>query len=115
MRVLVVDDEQFTRELTTAYLKTHGYTVLEADSGESLLKMLTLEHFDAVVTDDQMPPGMSGIDALRQIKGDPRYTHIRRIVVSGTAKADDAEAVGARFLMKPASKNAILALLARET
>ena len=59
--VLVVDDEAVVRMLVAEVLGDHGYRALEAEEGESGLRLLQSgERIDLLVTDIGLPGGMNG-------------------------------------------------------
>lgn len=58
--VLVVDDEAWILDLTEELLRSEGYTVVLADSGEKALTLLGKQKFDVIVCDWKMP-GLNGI------------------------------------------------------
>jgi two-component system response regulator (stage 0 sporulation protein F) len=66
-KVLVVDDEAPIRDLFDDLLKKENCIVKSASSGEESLTMINEEDFDIVLLDIKLP-GMSGLDALKQIK-----------------------------------------------
>ncbi|HEY4145707.1 LytTR family DNA-binding domain-containing protein [Pinirhizobacter sp.] len=68
MRVMVVDDEPLARDGVRARLTRHKDIcwVGEAEEGEAAVRLIGQHRPDLVFMDVQMP-GMSGIDALRQI------------------------------------------------
>ena len=55
--ILVVDDEEIVRSLTTRMLEAHGYTVIEAGNGFDARALLESEgeHIDLVISDVVMP------------------------------------------------------------
>lgn len=53
--ILVVDDEQSLRALTTDILKRHGYKVLNTSSGKEALSILHGNEVDLVLSDVAMP------------------------------------------------------------
>ncbi len=67
--VLVVDDEPAVRAATVAILSSAGYRVLEADGGESALRLLRArsEEVDVVLLDLAMP-GINGEQTLQELK-----------------------------------------------
>ena len=77
--VLVVDDDEASRELMLEALRRSGYRLLAADSGETALELLEKEHPDLVVTDVQMH-GMSGIELVREISA--RHPEVLVVVVT---------------------------------
>jgi CheY-like chemotaxis protein len=66
-RILVVDDEDYVRELLRDILESEGYEVVLADGGREALALFDRESFDAVFTDVGLP-GMSGWELARAIR-----------------------------------------------
>jgi DNA-binding NtrC family response regulator len=66
-RVLVVDDDQLLRQLVTDQLSRSGFEASAAASGEEALAALQASEYDVVLLDIRMA-GMSGLDALREIR-----------------------------------------------
>lgn len=66
-RMLVVDDEDFVRELLAEILENEHCDVYLAESASEALSMFREMEFDAVFTDVGMP-GMSGWELAREIK-----------------------------------------------
>ncbi|HET6972976.1 MAG TPA: response regulator, partial [Pyrinomonadaceae bacterium] len=66
-RMLVVDDEDFVRELLSEILEGEHCDVYVAANGSEALSMFRDMEFDAVFTDVGMP-GMSGWEFAREIK-----------------------------------------------
>lgn len=66
-RLLVVDDEDFVRELLSEILEGEHCDVYVAESGSEALSMFRDMEFDGVFTDVGMP-GMSGWELAREIK-----------------------------------------------
>ncbi len=85
-RILVMDDEDFIRELALVMLQKMGYVVALAEDGRQALAMYreALEAdkpFDAVILDLTVPGGMGGKETMHQLSAvDP---HVRAIVSSG--------------------------------
>jgi CheY-like chemotaxis protein len=65
--VLVIEDDPWTRTVTTALLAGEGYAVIEAKNGEEGLAGAA-EHEPDVVLLDLALPTMSGLDVLRELK-----------------------------------------------
>jgi signal transduction histidine kinase/CheY-like chemotaxis protein len=66
-RLLIVDDEDFVRDLLQEILEAEDCDVQLASSGAQALAMFTDSQFDAVCTDVGMP-GMSGWELAREIR-----------------------------------------------
>src|SRR4051794_13593919 len=63
--VLVVDDDEDTRELYALMLKMSGYRVLQADGGAAALGLAASATFAAVVTDVRMPRSVTALEVCR--------------------------------------------------
>ena len=102
MDVLVVDDEDDIRLMLARVLEKEGFTVAQAESGERALAALDQKSFDVVLLDIRMP-GMSGLDALTQIR--ERRPESAVIMVSGESSASNALKAGRHgaydFVTKP--------------
>lgn len=66
-RILVVEDEPLIRELICTQLTQEGSIPRGASTGEEALALIDRERFDLILLDMRLP-GMSGIEACRQIR-----------------------------------------------
>ena len=66
-KILLVEDEDFIRELYTRQLTKAGFLVKSAVDGQTGLNMLNSETFDLLLL-DIMLPGMNGLQLLREFK-----------------------------------------------
>ena len=70
LRLLLIEDDELTREVLTLQMTAQGYQVESAESGDSaLLQLEQAQHGlpDAVLTDLQLP-GTSGQDLLHRLR-----------------------------------------------
>ena len=67
-QVLLVEDECITRMLVSEYLTTMGFSVIEADNGDSALFLLESCAPDLLVTDLNLGAGPSGRDVARSLR-----------------------------------------------
>ncbi len=67
-RILVIDDEEFVRNVLFKMLSQANYNVTVAKDGEEGLKIFMEKGFDMVLTDLGMP-GLSGWEVCRSIRG----------------------------------------------
>jgi len=111
--LLVAEDEEALREAMCGYLRSLGYTVFAADSGQQALLLASKhdEHIDLLISDVVMPK-MSGRELSEMLGG--LRSDLKTIYMSGYT--DDAvlrhgiHEKAANFLQKPFS----LAVLARK-
>ncbi len=70
IRVLLVDDDEDTREITVRVLGRRGAEVVGAPSARAALETLSRERFDVLLVDIMMP-GMDGYEFMRQVRALP--------------------------------------------
>ncbi|OGE32308.1 hypothetical protein A3D83_02685 [Candidatus Daviesbacteria bacterium RIFCSPHIGHO2_02_FULL_41_10] len=66
-KILLVEDEDFIKELYTRQLTKAGFAVKSAVDGQSGLEALKAETFDLLLL-DIMLPGMNGLQLLREFR-----------------------------------------------
>ena len=84
-KVLVVDDDPDVRLFSVTVLEENGYTPLEAEDGESGLKIIKAEKPDLVILDVLMPR-QSGVRLYRELKTTKALKDLKVIILSGIAK-----------------------------
>jgi two-component system KDP operon response regulator KdpE len=110
-RVLLVDNNPQIRWVVRNALRSHGYSVSEARSGEEALEMLQKEEYDLVLL-DMHTPGIDVVEAPRAI----RSCSDSAILVFRARETDGDQAetlkVGADdYLPKPFTRGELLARL----
>ena len=66
--ILVVDDDEDTRELLREVLSEEGYRVNTSGSGEEAMEIGKRELFDVIISDMRLGPSLNGLDVLRAYK-----------------------------------------------
>ena len=66
--VLLVEDTEIVREIRVHRRRAAGCAVLHASSGEEALAAMRLKRFDCVFCDQQMPPGIDGVETARRLR-----------------------------------------------
>ena len=88
--VLVVDDDDSTRNMVLAVLRQAGFAADAAASVHEALSRLDTTNYSAVVLDVVMP-GISGIEVIRQLASTGRHTKCVVLMSAGTESLlDDA-------------------------
>ena len=108
-RLLIVDDDPGIRELTAAFLSTHGYLVDTAADGAAMRAALARESYALVVLDVMMP-GEDGLSILRSLD---RATSPAVIILSVIGEEVDRivglEMGADDYIAKPANPRELLA------
>lgn len=110
--LLVVDDEEFNRELIGEYLDDSTYTLDYAVDGQEAWEKLDArpDAYDAILL-DRMMPRLSGIEVLGRIKLDPRLMGIPVILQTAATAPEQIEEglqLGAYYyLSKPFPRQAL--------
>ena len=112
-RVLVVEDEASIREMVALNLKMAGWDVLEAESAEAALELLSKNPGCDAALLDVMLPGMNGFSLCETIRRDD--TEIGIIILSAKGQEEDKVrglSIGADdYITKPFSVSELLARL----
>jgi len=110
--ILTIDDEAIIRSVVGAVLTQKGYRVLEAESGEKGLEILSSQPVDMLLLDLRMPD-MDGLEVARQIKENPQTRQIPIIMLTGSEEEADTlaslEAGADGYLNKSVSKPELVA------
>lgn len=93
--VLVVDDEEYNRDLLSRRLRRAGFHVEVADGGTSALERLQHAQVELILLDSMMP-GMSGIELLKLLRG--TYSQSEMPVIMATALMESEHVVEALSL-----------------
>ena len=67
LKIMVVDDNENTRKLTSTVLKRNGYDTICAGDGEEGLEIMDKTHVDLIVLDIMMPK-MNGFEFTRTLR-----------------------------------------------
>jgi CheY-like chemotaxis protein len=115
-RVLIIDDEEYIRDLIKEVLLSQGHEFELADGGVKALELLRKKAVDLVIVDRNMP-GMSGIEVVQLIRQNPKTKGIKILMCTGssvTKEIDEAFAAGADdYVLKPLSFPALLGKVAK--
>jgi CheY-like chemotaxis protein len=88
--VLVVEDNERNLKLLRDVLEYAGYDVRVARTAEDGIALAVKEPPDLVLMDLQLP-GMDGMEALRQLRENPRTAGIPMVAVTAQAMKHDRE------------------------
>ena len=98
--ILFVEDEPLVRMDAAEFLRERGYRVHEAaDAREAMAALRSNFAVDLVLTDDNLPHGMSGVDLAGWISRHRPDIHV--VVASGASPEAARDCPKACFLLKP--------------
>lgn len=102
--ILIVDDEEVSRDLLKALLRRQDYQFISATDGKNALSILDQIMPDVILLDVMMPD-MDGFQVCRTLKNTPKWKHIPIILITALTGKDDLargiEAGADDFLNKP--------------
>jgi two-component system cell cycle response regulator DivK len=114
--VLHIEDNEYNRKIVRQLLSRTSYRLLEAVDGEEGVSVAKRELPDLILMDVQLPK-LSGLDATRLLRADPRTANIPLVVVTSFAlSGDDRRAIDAgasAYLAKPYSPRDLMELIHR--
>ena len=106
--VLVVEDDESSRELVVSYLESEGFKPLTAGSGDEGLRVARDSKPDVILLDLLMP-GKSGWETLYKLRSTPATAGIPVIITSVMDEKKMGFALGAAdYLVKPVAKETLL-------
>ncbi len=115
-RILLVEDNEFNREVALDLLRNEDIIVATADNGREALEILRTKHFDAVLMDCQMPV-MDGLEATRALRQWPQMQHLPVIAMTASVMVGDKEEALASgmndHIAKPIDIDQLFATLAK--
>ncbi|RMH70962.1 MAG: response regulator [Gemmatimonadetes bacterium] len=112
--VLLIEDEEFNRDIIVQILNLGGYDAHTAEDGDVGIEKARSLKPDLILCDIMMP-NMNGYDVFRVLREDPETAHIPIIFL--TAKGGDTELDremrenAAGYLVKPVEIDTLLEML----
>jgi CheY-like chemotaxis protein len=109
---LIVEDEWLVRLQLAEALDEHGWTVLEASTGEAALLLLRSEpKIDLLLTDVRLPGTISGWDVADAFRAE--RASIAVIYCSGNPNNPARQVPGSVYLSKPTRTEELIATCRR--
>ena len=103
-RILIIEDNVRNLKLVRDVLQFHGYSILEAETGEAGIA-LAREQQPALILMDIQLPGMDGRAALKVLKADASTQHLPVVALTSFAMKGDRESLLAEgfddYMAKP--------------
>jgi CheY-like chemotaxis protein len=113
-RVLVVDDDKTSVDITTLFLK-ELYEIDIAENGVEAVKKTETNKYDAILMDIGLGRGMNGVEATKKIRENSNYKNIPIVAVTAYVMKGDKEeflkAGCSHYLSKPFESSKLKELL----
>ncbi|MCP4754860.1 MAG: fused response regulator/phosphatase [Proteobacteria bacterium] len=111
--VMIVDDDQLSRNLMRLFLKPQGYQTILASNGQEAREFAEQHEPDLILLDVNMRGGEDGFETCRKLKKNPITADIPVVFVSSMddvkSKVEGLEAGAWDFIAKPYRQEEILA------
>jgi CheY-like chemotaxis protein len=111
--ILVVDDNDETRDVLQRVLQIKGYVTAEARSGADALRWLRDGNRARLILLDISMPGMDGWAVHAELKSDPALSRIPVIVFSGVDGANGSVEDIVAYVRKGVDPDLLLSLIER--
>ena len=115
-RILIVDDEEYIRDLIKEILSPAGHEFHLAADGSRAVEVLRKKPVDLAIVDRNMP-GISGIELVQLIRQNPKTASVKVLMCTAssvTKEVDEAFAAGADdYVLKPLNFAALTAKVSK--
>ncbi|MEI7491033.1 MAG: ATP-binding protein [Bacteroidota bacterium] len=112
--VLVVEDNLVNLQLLTLYIQD-TCTAYSALDGKAAIESACQKHFDLILMDINLGPGIDGIQTMLEIRKRPEYKNVPIVALTGYASIGDRDrliSLGfSGYLPKPVTKEVLLSLM----
>lgn len=88
MKVMIVEDEGDIREILKNLLEEEGFQVVALDNALNLVEELRFNQPDLLLL-DQILPGKTGTEAVREVRASQKFALLPIIMVTGLSGEDD--------------------------
>jgi DNA-binding response OmpR family regulator len=88
--ILIVEDDDFFRELIAKRLSSEGFDIFEAIDGEQGLEKIKELKPDLIILDILLP-GIDGFEVLSKIKEDPSVVSVPVVILSNLGQKEEVE------------------------
>src|SRR5712691_662654 len=109
-RILIVDDEESTRELFAELLQRWGYEVDQTSDGHGALKLAAETHPDVIISDLVMPK-LDGLALVRALREEQPDTPV--VIITGKGTIDAVREGVFDFVEKPLDPARLKVILTR--
>lgn len=98
-KILVVEDEPGARRAIERLLELEKHTPVPAEDGQAALDALTANDGVSMVVLDLMMPRMDGVEFLKRIRSNGRWSRLPVVVISALSQGPQIEAAKAQGIV----------------
>jgi DNA-binding response OmpR family regulator len=91
INVLFVDDDKVTQKIVKEILENSGYCVTTVSDPRDAIDRLNSEPFDVIITDANMPGGISGFDFCKTLRLTEKFAKIPIAMLTGRRETKDIQ------------------------
>lgn len=92
MKLLLVDDDAFLRDMYATKFTQSGHTVEVAENGAAGLRILDKDQSFELILLDMVMPGMNGVEFIEKVKDKYPDSEMKYVVLSNQGQKEDIEA-----------------------
>lgn len=110
MKILLVEDDPFTREAIASVLTAHQHTVEQAEDGRTGLELVNLWNYDLILLDVELPK-LTGIQVCRELRSKGCTVPILMLTIHGSGESivQGLDAGADDYVVKPCEPAQLLA------
>lgn len=110
-KALVVDDNDTARGIMENLLEAMEFSVTSVTNGYDAIELLNTDQFNMVFADWNMP-GINGVELLKRLPRDERFTDLKRFLVTAYGREvgidEEASPLIDGFILKPVNPSTLL-------
>jgi DNA-binding response OmpR family regulator len=84
--VLIVEDDQDTRDMYAMYLSHSGIDVLTASNADEAFRLALAGQPQMVITDHRLAGPVTGLDLCQRLHEEPRTAHMPTLLLTGSTQ-----------------------------
>jgi len=113
-RILLIDDDDISREVLAMMLEMHGFSIDSAEDGTQALALLNAADpaheviLPEVILMDTQMPGLSGVALIQALR---EHSSARVVAISGSDPGDAIREAADGFLLKPIHAEELVRML----
>jgi len=113
-RVLLIDDDEISRDVLAMMLEMRGFVVDAVESGQHALSLVEdrsdndVNSMPGLILMDTQMPGLSGVELVQRLR---KLSTAPIVTISGSDPGDEIRARTDAFLLKPIEPDDVVALL----